>query len=175
MPAVKMIKPKDRRMIETSGDICSFMAIGEETDNTYALMESIISPGGGPPPHIQHRNEEGFLIVEGEIVFTLDGKELPVAVVGDFVNVPKGVVHTFKNKTDKPARILVVMSPSVEEYYLLEVGHPITDINAPLPPTTPADVEKYLTVCAKYGIEYVFTEDQKFYEGGTSVAQTGSD
>src|SRR4051812_3645267 len=106
MPEVKIIKPNQRRMIETSGDICSFMIIGEESDGTYALMESIISPGGGPPPHIQHRNEEGFYILEGELHFVVNGKEL-LAVTGDFVNIPKGVVHGFTNKTDKPARILV--------------------------------------------------------------------
>lgn len=168
MPEVKIIKPNERRVIETSGDICSFMIIGENSDKAYALMESIISPGGGPPPHIQHRNEEGFYVLEGELVFKVDGKEL-VAVEGDFVNIPKGVVHGFTNKTNKKARILVVMSPSVEEYYLLEVGHPINDIHAPLPPTTPEDVQKYLTSAPKYGIEYVFSEDQKFYAGGTKA------
>jgi quercetin dioxygenase-like cupin family protein len=171
MAAVKVIKPEDRRIIETSGDICSFMTIGEETDSTYALMESIISPGGGPPPHIQHRNEEGFYVLEGELVFTVDGEEVRAAV-GDFINIPKGVVHGFTNKTDKRARILVVMSPSIEEYYLLAVGHKITDINAPLPPTTPEDVQKYLTLAPQYGIEYVFAQDQKFYEGGTKATAT---
>jgi quercetin dioxygenase-like cupin family protein len=168
MPEVKIIKPNERRVIETSGDICSFMIIGENSDNAYALMESIISPGGGPPPHIQHRNEEGFYVLEGELVFKVDGKEV-VAVEGDFVNIPKGAVHGFTNKTNKKARILVVMSPSVEEYYLLEVGHPLKDIHAPLPPTTQEDVQKYLAVAPKYGIEYVFSEDQKFYAGGTKA------
>lgn len=167
-PPVKLIKFNDRRMIETSGDICTFMIIGEESDNAYALMESIISPGGGPPPHIQHRNEEGFYVLEGELVFTVAGEQI-VATTGDFVNIPKGVVHGFTNKTDKAARILVVMSPSVEEYYLLEVGHPIKDIHAPLPPTTPEDVKKYLDVAPKYGIEYVFAENQEFYSGGTKA------
>jgi quercetin dioxygenase-like cupin family protein len=169
MATVKVIKPHERRVIETSGDICSFMTIGEETDKTYALMESIISPGGGPPPHIQHRNEEGFYVVEGELVFTVDGQEVH-AVEGDFINIPKGVVHGFTNKTDKRARILVVMSPSVEEYYLLAVGHKITDVNAPLPPTTQEDVQKYLTMAPQYGIEYVFSKDQSFYAGGTKAA-----
>jgi len=168
MAAVKVIKPHDRRVIETSGDICSFLAIGEETDKAYGLMESIISPGGGPPPHVQHRNEEGFYLLEGELVFTVDGQELH-AVEGDFVNIPKGVVHGFKNQTDKRARILVVMSPSVEEYYLLAVGHKIADVNAPLPPTTEEDVQKYLTTAPEFGIEYVFAKDQTFYEGGTKV------
>jgi quercetin dioxygenase-like cupin family protein len=144
------------------------MCIGEETDNTYALMESIISPGGGPPPHIQHRNEEGFYILEGVLHFNVNGSEV-IAEPGDFVNIPKGVAHGFLNKGDKPARILVIMSPSIEEYYLLEVGHKITDVNAPLPPTTPDDVQKYVTLSAKYGIEYVVSEDQQYYQGGSKA------
>ena len=104
------------------------------------------------------------------LVFKVDGQEVH-AVEGDFVNIPKGVVHGFTNKTDKKARILVVMAPSVEEYYLLEVGNPRTS-TTPLPPTTPADVQKYLDVAPKYGIEYVFSEDQsstRVHEGRLEV------
>ncbi|MCB0163513.1 MAG: cupin domain-containing protein [Anaerolineae bacterium] len=165
-PVAKVIRPKDRRIIETSGDICSFMALGEETDNAYGFMESLIPPGGGPPPHIQHWNEEGFYIAEGELTFVVDGEEV-VLREGDFVNVPKEVVHSFTNKTNKKARILVIMSPSVEEYYLLAVGHQISDVNAPLPPTTEEDVEKYLTLSPDYGLEYALAEDQEYYKGGT--------
>lgn len=165
-PVVKVVKPHERRIIETSGDICSFMALGEDTDNAYGFMESLIPPGGGPPPHIQHWNEEGFYIAEGELTFVVDGKEV-VLGAGDFVNVPKEVVHSFTNKTNKKARILVIMSPSVEEYYLLAVGHQIADVNAPLPPTTAEDVEKYLTLSPEYGLEYALAEDQEYYKGGS--------
>lgn len=165
-PVVKIVKPEDRQVIETSGDICSFMALGEDTDNAYGFMESLIPPGGGPPPHIQHWNEEGFYIAEGQLTFVVDGKEV-VLSEGDFVNVPKEVVHSFTNKTNKKARILVIMSPSVEEYYLLAVGHHISDINAPLPPTTAEDVEKYLTLSPDYGLEYALAEDQQYYQGGS--------
>jgi mannose-6-phosphate isomerase-like protein (cupin superfamily)/peptidoglycan hydrolase-like protein with peptidoglycan-binding domain len=165
-PVAKVVKPHERQVIETSGDICSFMALGEDTDNAYGFMESLIPPGGGPPPHIQHWNEEGFYIAEGELTFVVDGEEV-VLGEGDFVNVPKEVVHSFTNKTNRKARILVIMSPSVEEYYLLAVGHQIADVNSPLPPTTEEDVQKYLTLSPDYGLEYALAEDQEYYQGGT--------
>lgn len=69
------------RTIAVVGDVYRFLATGEETDGKYALFEAILPPGGGPPPHVHSREEEGFYILEGEITFTIDGKPL-VATAG---------------------------------------------------------------------------------------------
>ena len=52
-------------------------------------MEAIVPPGGGPPPHIHSREEEGFYVLEGEITFQL-GEERFVAVAGTFANMRFG-------------------------------------------------------------------------------------
>jgi len=49
------------------GDVYRFLATGEDTNGKYALLEAIVPPGGGPPPHVHSREEEGFYILEGEI------------------------------------------------------------------------------------------------------------
>src|SRR5205807_8647597 len=55
------------RTIAVVGDVYRFLATGDDTNGKYALWEAIVPPGGGPPPHVHSREEEGFYILEGEI------------------------------------------------------------------------------------------------------------
>ena len=96
-------KPGEGRTIAVVGDVYRFLATGEETNGRYAVWEAIVPPGGGPPPHVHSREEEGFYVLEGEITFTIDGKRL-VATTGMFANMPVGTPHSFKNEGGKPAK-----------------------------------------------------------------------
>lgn len=44
------------------GDLYRFMATGEDTDGKYAMMEAIVSPGGGPPPHTYSREKASLSV-----------------------------------------------------------------------------------------------------------------
>src|SRR5437764_1283864 len=66
-------KPADGRAIAVVGDVYRFLATGEDTDGKYALWEATVPPGGGPPPHVHSREEEGFYVLEGEITFRAGG------------------------------------------------------------------------------------------------------
>jgi hypothetical protein len=59
-----------------------------------------------PCQHIHSREEEGFSVLEGEITFLVGDKRL-VARAGTFGNMPAGTLHTFKNESGKPARMLI--------------------------------------------------------------------
>src|SRR2546427_1461400 len=99
-------KPADGRTVAVVGDVYRFLATGEDTDGKYALFEAIVPPGGGPPPHVHSREEEGFYVLEGEITFTIDGKTV-VATAGIFANMPVGTPHSFKNESSRPAKMLI--------------------------------------------------------------------
>ena len=47
---------------------------GRDTGGVVSVVESHDVPGGGPPPHIHHREDETFQILEGEYEFTVGGK-----------------------------------------------------------------------------------------------------
>jgi mannose-6-phosphate isomerase-like protein (cupin superfamily) len=100
-----MRKPGEGRTIAVVGDVYRFLATGEDTNGKYAQWEAIVPPGGGPPPHVHSREEEGFYVLEGEITFTIGDVRL-VASAGMFANMPVGTPHSFKNETSKPARML---------------------------------------------------------------------
>src|ERR1700736_4522860 len=86
------------------GDVYRFLATGEDTNGKYALWEAIVPPGGGPPPHVHSREEDGFYILEGEITFTIGDNRL-VASAGMFANMPVGTPHSFQNDSSKPAKM----------------------------------------------------------------------
>jgi quercetin dioxygenase-like cupin family protein len=144
-------KSEEGRTIAVVGDLYRFLATGEETDGKYAMWEAIVPPGGGPPPHIHSREEESFLILEGEITFTVNGEKI-VATTGTFANMPVGSLHSFKNATDKTARMIISVAPAGLEKMFFEVGVPVKLGETPAPPTK-AEIEKLLAVAPKYGVE----------------------
>ena len=73
--------PQQGRTVSLVGDVYRFLATGEDTNCKYALIEALVGPGGGPPPHVHSREEEGFYILEGEITFTINGERV-VATAG---------------------------------------------------------------------------------------------
>ena len=95
------LKVTEGRTIAVVGDVYRFLATGEDTNGKYALWEAIVPPGGGPPPHVHSREEEGFYILEGEITFQV-GDERIVATAGMFANMPVGTPHSFKNESEQP-------------------------------------------------------------------------
>jgi len=80
---IKITEPNDGKHIAIAGDINSILASKTDTDGTYSIVEAKVFPNGGPMPHIQTREHEGFYVLEGEISFTVDGKEI-IAKLGNF-------------------------------------------------------------------------------------------
>lgn len=149
-PTIKT--PGEGRTIGVVGDVYRFLATGEDTDGKYAMWEAIVPPGGGPPPHVHSREEEAFYILDGEINFQIGDQRL-VATAGMFANMPVGSLHSFKNESGKPAKVLISVAPAGLEQMFFEVGQPVAlgATAAPLP--TKADIEKLLMVAPRYGID----------------------
>ena len=140
------------RTIAVVGDVYRFLATGEDTNGKYALWEAIVPPGGGPPPHVHSREEEGFYVLEGEITFTVNGERV-VAPAGTFANMPVGTPHSFKNESDKPARMLISVAPAGLEQMFFEFGVPLPEGATTALPPTKEEIEKLLAVAPRYGIE----------------------
>src|SRR6202790_1251368 len=102
--------PTQGRTIAVVGDVYRFLATGEDTNGKYALWEATVPPVGGPPPHVHSREEEGFYILEGEIMLQV-GEERIVVTAGMFANMPVGTPHSFKKESEKPAKMLIFISP----------------------------------------------------------------
>jgi quercetin dioxygenase-like cupin family protein len=145
-------KPAQGRTVAVVGDVYRFLATGEDTDGRYALWEAIVPPGGGPPPHVHSREEEGFYVLEGEITLQVGDKRL-VAGPGMFVNMPVGTPHSFKNESSRPARVLISVAPAGLEKMFVEFGVPLAEGSTIALPPTKKEIEKLLAVAPRYGIE----------------------
>lgn len=145
-------RPPEGRTIAIVGDVYRFLATGEDTHGKYAMLEAIVRPGGGPPPHVHSREEEGFFVLDGEITFTINGERV-VATAGMFVNTPVGTPHSFTNEGNKPAKLVITLAPAGLEQMFFEFGVPLAEgATTALPPTKEV-IEKLLAVAPKYGIE----------------------
>lgn len=131
-------------------DLVTFKATGDTTGGANALFDSLVLPGGGPPPHIHTRETESFYVLEGEFEF-LAGDRWIKAAPGSFVHVPTGALHTLKNVGEGVGRLLTLVVPAGLERFFEEAGEPGTDISSP---PGPPDIEKLLETAARYGIEF---------------------
>jgi quercetin dioxygenase-like cupin family protein len=71
----------------------------------------------GAGPHFHEQHVDTFYVLEGEVELTVAGETVH-ARPGDLVHVPPGVVHSFGNASDEPARFLNVHAPGMrfDEY-----------------------------------------------------------
>jgi mannose-6-phosphate isomerase-like protein (cupin superfamily) len=145
-------KMSEGRTVAVVGDVYRFLATGDDTNGRYAIWEALVPPGGGPPPHVHSREEEGFYILEGEITFTINGEPV-VATPGMFANMPVGTPHSFKNESGRPAKMLISVAPAGLEDMFFEVGVQLADGATTALPPTMEEIEELLAVAPRYGIE----------------------
>jgi mannose-6-phosphate isomerase-like protein (cupin superfamily) len=76
------------------------------------ISEVRSEPGSpSPPPQLHDRHVESFYVLDGELTFTVGGRELH-ADAGTWVQIPVGVPYTFALPDDRPARFLAVRTPT---------------------------------------------------------------
>ena len=149
---VKIVEPNKGRHIAVAGDINTIVASKEDTGETYSFIECKVFPGAGPVPHIQTREHEGFYIIEGQIIFKVDGHRIE-AEHGTFVNVPRNVLHSFKNETNENAKMIIVLSPAGLEQFFVEAGSEVSNNSVKPPPLTDEEKQKLVSLASKYGME----------------------
>jgi mannose-6-phosphate isomerase-like protein (cupin superfamily) len=149
---VKILEPNKGKHISVAGDINTILAFKEDTGGTYSFIEAKVFPGGGPTPHVQTREHEGFYIIEGQIIFNVDEQRIE-AKPGTFVNVPPNVWHSFKNETNEIAKLIIVLSPAGMEQLFVEVGLEISDTSVKPPPFNNEQIQKLVRLAPKYGME----------------------
>jgi quercetin dioxygenase-like cupin family protein len=111
------IGPGEGETIEgPAGGPLTFKVRGEDTGGRLTALENVIAPGDGPPLHTHDAEDEAWYVLDGELRFRL-GDEIAEAPTGTFVFVPRGTPHCFQCVGGKPARILVLFTPSGMERF----------------------------------------------------------
>lgn len=129
--------------------------VGEETlvkvgpadsDGLLALFHLDAPPMSGPPRHVHSREDEVFYVLEGELVFELDGVSHTIST-GGTVYLRRGVVHAYQNFTDKPARLLIATTPGHFSVYFEEMS-------AMTPPGGMPEMGALAELSERYGLTF---------------------
>jgi quercetin dioxygenase-like cupin family protein len=125
---------------------------GEQTNDAYALIDMLIPPQGGPPPHSNATFQEAFYTIDGQIEVITKEKTYS-ATKGSYVNIPfNGPIHKFINKTNKTAHILALITPAGLEKMFQEIGKPVAaDTLLPIPQMTHEELKHLQSIAEKYG------------------------
>ncbi len=100
------------------------------------VAEQVLPHGMAPPVHTHTREDEAWMVLDGELTFHLAG-DLVRAVPGDVVFGPRDVPHTFVVESEQ-ARLLTIIAPGVLEQFFHETGGP-----PPGPETLVAKMHEY--------------------------------
>ena len=133
------------------GDRYTIKVSGAETGGAFAMVEAVVPPGAGPPPHVHRREDEAFYVLEGELTFHADGNSFSGGA-GTWVTLAKGSRHYFRNTGETAAKMLIMVTPAGLEEFFLEVGRPVEGKEGE-GAVTAEDIEKLIETAPRYGLE----------------------
>ena len=122
-------KPTLENSVHYLAHTFSFLATGQDTDNSYALIHCFFRKGYTPPPHFHTLEDESFYVLEGVIEFQAGEKKI-TANAGELIVLPKGVPHSFNLVTDT-AKALLLITPAGFETIFKEIGTPAQTLDLP--------------------------------------------
>jgi len=117
--------PGEGKEVRTlAGKPMRFLVTGEDTRHT-SMFDCTLPPRSSTGLHVHRVHEEAFYVLEGECEWQV-GSQLVRARPGTFVFVPPGVPHSIANASDKPARMLLTISPPGHEHFFEELEKLVT-------------------------------------------------
>ncbi|MCE7065778.1 cupin domain-containing protein [Dyadobacter sp. CY326] len=119
------VDPEGGEILSVVGGNYRVLISGKQTNGAFATIEMLVPPKNGPGPHSHANFYESFFILEGEVEVHSEAGSY-TAKKDSFVVVPQGgIVHYFKNVSDKLARLLCIVVPSGLEEFFEEIGTPV--------------------------------------------------
>jgi mannose-6-phosphate isomerase-like protein (cupin superfamily) len=114
-------RPTDQgaELAYANGNTVHYLATGASTDGLFGLYRMEMGPApSGPAPHFHRTMAESFYTLSGTIRI-YDGRRWVETGPGDFVHVPPGGVHAFRNESGAAASLLIHFAPGAprEAYF----------------------------------------------------------
>ncbi|WP_084962617.1 cupin domain-containing protein [Thermoactinospora rubra] len=98
-------------LVYASGGSVHYLATGQSTGGLFGLYRwNMPAEPSGPGPHFHRTISESFYVLEGTVKI-YNGESWLECHPGDFVHVPIGGVHGFRNESGAPASMLLHFSP----------------------------------------------------------------
>jgi quercetin dioxygenase-like cupin family protein len=117
-PIIRM--PAENKGIMLGGHPMAFLVTAKDTKHT-SMFDWTIPAGFATGLHVHRLQEETFYMLEGECEWHV-GDQVVRATPGTYLFIPPGVPHNITNVSEKPARVLMTVSPPGHEQYFEEVA-----------------------------------------------------
>ena len=121
------------------------------TGGAFSLAEQLLPRGSAPPFHRHTREDEAWIVLDGEVRYFL-GDEEQVVGPGTYVFGPRRVPHTFRVESET-ARVATLLIPGTAESFFHATGRPAQTLTLP-PPQAP-DVDALMAGMREHGIEFI--------------------
>jgi mannose-6-phosphate isomerase-like protein (cupin superfamily) len=141
----KLVSAGDGKTVNVIGNEITILLCGQDTGGALAVMELKDQPQEGPPPHIHHREDETFHVLEGTYEF-MCGDDTFSAGVGATIFAPRGVPHAYRQVGSTPGRLLVSITPAGFEGFFEEVG---------ILSAAEQEIPRVIAIGEKYGLEFL--------------------
>jgi quercetin dioxygenase-like cupin family protein len=110
-----------------------YLATAVQTDGEFGLYRyTMTGPPTGPGPHFHRTISESFYVLSGTVQL-YDGGGWYEATAGDFLHVPVGGVHAFRNASGRPAEMLLLFAPGAprESYFEANAARAAAGLDLP--------------------------------------------
>jgi quercetin dioxygenase-like cupin family protein len=123
---------------------------GQRTGGVAAVIEVIVLPGAGSPPHSDEREDLVWYVTEGTLEFDTDHGRVSLGSGGSLF-CARGSRHAFENTGTQPAKAVMVAVPAgVEEFFRAAAS--VVPAGLPAGPPPPEAVAALADVARRHGI-----------------------
>lgn len=117
---------------------------------SISIVEHVFAPKTLVPPHLHTREDEISYVVQGEIWFRSDGREVSLGA-GGYIVKPRGELHSMWNAGSVAARMIEIISPAGFERYFVDLAEAVAAAGGPQPSVI-------APVAERYGLSFDFSE-----------------
>jgi quercetin dioxygenase-like cupin family protein len=136
-----VVLPDGPTALNVVGEQIRVLASGAQT-GSYEIFHQAGPEGSGPPPH-NHPWDEAFYVLQGEIAFGIDEKEL-TATTGTLVHLPAGTTHWFRFGTGGGAMLSMTSREAASHFF--------AELDREIAPEAP-DVPKLVEIARRHNLE----------------------
>lgn len=134
------------------GHLLSVLYKSADTNGLFSLLKMTEKKGLEPPPHTHTKEDETFMLLSGEIEFSVNN-QIYHAIAGDTMFLPRKIQHSFKVLTAQ-SEVLILLTPGGFEQYFIEMSEPAPELKQAPVPSGPPDIARLTAVSEKYGIKF---------------------
>jgi len=149
MQVAQIVKDGQRAILDLP-DGNRIEPLSPPAEDAYCALKGTIPPGNGVPLH-SHADAESFYVLSGEVealVPTTGGLEWQKLRPGDFIHIPAGAKHAWRNRSREPMSALITCTAKLGRA-LQEMGQLMSEGGAHIP--SQARIQRLAEISQRYG------------------------